>query len=378
MKREGIITGTAGDFLTERNQEALEQTSQAIAAAVAAPDVQAIVTGKRANDRSPEKYDYSLKVTSQSFDAADAIVRTATDKKLLEIVSGYFGMWPHLNSIDARVDFATSSIAKSTQLWHRDPEDERVVKVFTYLTDVTLHSGPFSYIPKTQPLGLFEKKYEGVLGRVPDEEMRTFLPDELWRICTGPQRTMIIADTVGFHRGLKPVSGTRILLCFAYTSSTPRSGRTFSLTGNPQSMSRIEKHALYGKATPLQQDDQVLTSIVARIATQALRSEGVFADGWMGASARIHLKGARRLGVLSVKGAFPKLGEDSLKIVLKSDQEVIAERCLEAAGDFEIQIPVKYRSTLRLEVLAGPLHSLPEPDGRAVSILLKKIELISD
>ena len=82
------------------------------------------------------------------------LLRLALDEKLLEIVSLYLGMWPRLQSIAAWLNFPSPDQAKHSQLWHRDPEDIKLLKVFIYLDDVDANRGPFSYIPKTHPFGL--------------------------------------------------------------------------------------------------------------------------------------------------------------------------------------------------------------------------------
>jgi hypothetical protein len=70
---------------------------------------------------------------------------------LLEIVAGYLGLWPRLPAIGAFLNFPTDEEAKESQLWHRDAEDRRLIKVFIYLNDVGSQNGPFCYIPKTHP-----------------------------------------------------------------------------------------------------------------------------------------------------------------------------------------------------------------------------------
>jgi hypothetical protein len=132
-------------------------------------------------------------------------------------------MWPRLNGIAAWLNFPTTDEPKYSQLWHRDPEDFRLVKVFIYLVDVDENRGPFCYIPKTHPFG-------ALAGTVPkhtqkktvtDEEMLAAIPADAWLTCTGPAKTMILADTVGYHRGGKPKKGNRILMTFTYTSGVP-------------------------------------------------------------------------------------------------------------------------------------------------------------
>ena len=44
---------------------------------------------------------------------------------------------------------------------------------------------------------------------------------------------MILADTVGYHRGGKPTSGVRILATFTYTSATPMMTRKMQVPAMP-------------------------------------------------------------------------------------------------------------------------------------------------
>jgi hypothetical protein len=138
-------------------------------------------------------------------------------------VSSYLGLWPCLYAISAWLNFPTDQPASKSQLWHRDPEDLRLVKVFIYLVDVDEQCGPFTYIPATHPFS--EKLARGQAleeaRRTQDDQMQQVFEPSEWRVCTGPARTMILADTLGFHRGGRPTSGQRVLVTFTYTSRTP-------------------------------------------------------------------------------------------------------------------------------------------------------------
>jgi hypothetical protein len=56
---------------------------------------------------------------------------------------------------------------------------------------------------------------------------------------------MIIADTVGYHRGGKPTNGTRVLITFTYTSGTPLSKRVLRVPQHPACITHpIQSYAL--------------------------------------------------------------------------------------------------------------------------------------
>jgi hypothetical protein len=133
------------------------------------------------------------------------------------------------------LNYPTEAPPQISQLWHRDPEDLRLIKAFIYLVDVDDQCGPFTYIPRTHPFGAesasgqrFDKK-----KRIADDRMGRVFPEASWRVCTGAANTMILADTLGYHRGGKPSVGRRILMTFTYTSGVPITERALSIDRMP-------------------------------------------------------------------------------------------------------------------------------------------------
>jgi len=156
-------------------------------------------------------------------------------------------MWPRLHAVGAWLNFPTEDKAKEAQLWHRDPEDLKIIKVFIYLSDVGPENGPFCYIPKTHPFssGAGTVPIHKDKKRILDDEMLSAIPTESWIACTGPAHTMIIADTVGYHRGGKPATGTRLLITFTYTSGTPLVKRALRVMSQPTWITHhIQNYAL--------------------------------------------------------------------------------------------------------------------------------------
>jgi hypothetical protein len=174
------------------------------------------------------------------------MLKVALDLKLLEIVAGYLGMWPVLHSVGAWLNYPTDEPASSSQLWHHDPEDLKIIKTFIYLEGVERDNGPFTYVPGTQPFGSnVARAAHCDSRRVTDEALDRVFPPNTWRVCTGPAGTMIVADTLGFHRGGKPLVGTRLLVTFTYTSGTPLVERALRLKGEPLWISAaIQRYAI--------------------------------------------------------------------------------------------------------------------------------------
>ena len=157
-------------------------------------------------------------------------------------------MWPRLHAIKALLNYPTPGDARHSQLWHRDPEDVRQIKVFIYLTDVDEQNGPFCYIPRSQPFGSKASIDPECSNpkRITDAEMSRAIPQSAWVSCTGPAGTMILADTVGFHRGGRVMTGTRVLINLTYTSGTPFGPSPLKFQGVPSWASHeIQRYALF-------------------------------------------------------------------------------------------------------------------------------------
>jgi hypothetical protein len=247
LASNGIVVGTINQFASQEGRGAFSKASDLVLGVSRSSEVQSAIKERRS---AYNKKDFLIHlVPPDAKHGPDSpLLRLALDKKLLEIVSLYMGMWPSLQSMSAWLNLPTSDQAKHSQLWHRDPEDIKLLKVFIYLDDVDADCGPFSYIPKTQPFGsksAFVPKHVDP-KRITDEEMRAVIPVHDWLACTGPAGTMILADTVGFHRGGKPTNGNRILITFTYTSGTPFVSRLFKSEGVPDWASHpIRRYALH-------------------------------------------------------------------------------------------------------------------------------------
>ncbi len=235
LSNRGIVVGPSSGFLTEQGIRLLDEATRQLLEVSRRDDVQAIINGT-ATDTSRQK-DFLIHLASfeEGLPADHVLLKLALDPKLLEIVSRYLGLWPCLHSVGAWLNYPTNDPAALSQLWHRDPEDLRLVKVFIYLSDVGEQSGPFTYIPETHPFGraaVVARKYEKK-KRLPDEQMQRLFPPESWRVCTGPAHTMILADTIGYHRGGKPTEGHRTLITFTYTSALSFVDRPMRIVGEP-------------------------------------------------------------------------------------------------------------------------------------------------
>jgi hypothetical protein len=246
LAEKGIVIGNVADFLSDSGLAAFREGEEAIRAEVASEKVQNALTKGR---NSGQHKDYLIQIVNfnDPIDAGHPLLRLALDERLLNSVAAYMGMWSQLHAIGSWLNFPVDQDAKASQLWHRDPEDLKTVKVFIYLDDVGPKQGPFSFIGGSHPLGAdCERRPEHQHPRrVLDHEMVKTFPEGRWTRCTGPAGTMIMADTVGYHRGGQVQEGHRLLITFTYTSGTPQETRKLTVTGQPSwQLSPIQGFAL--------------------------------------------------------------------------------------------------------------------------------------
>ncbi len=106
--------------------------------------------GDDMSKKSSKSY-FTFLHSDNDMDSESIFVQYATQKRILNIVTNYFKETPYVGSIDLvlsnNVD-PGESWSKS-QLWHRDYNDTKMLKLVTYITDVhSIDDGPFTIIEK--------------------------------------------------------------------------------------------------------------------------------------------------------------------------------------------------------------------------------------
>lgn len=157
----------------------------------------------------------------------DPFVLAALDDQLKGVVDTYFGFTTTVSDVNVWRNLPTTSEPVSSQLWHRDLREDRVlVKVFVYLEPVGDGGGPFSYARGTHLRGraaprFSDGEHDGTNYRIrtgPDAdrlEARSL-------VATGPAGTVVIADMDGYHRGGMATTSSRLLLQLRYSSRVAR------------------------------------------------------------------------------------------------------------------------------------------------------------
>jgi hypothetical protein len=179
--------------------------------------------------------------------------RFALQPEILNIANAYFGMRTRLRTYNVWRNFATKIAPRNSQLWHRDPEDRYVLKLFVYLDDVDRGCGPIAYAAGSHPKrGLkrapaFTKTAEDKARRSDDGQMAEVAPRDRWIDGIGPKGTMVFADTRGYHKGGQATERERLLYMCMFTSRASRYPEGFTRPAGfaaPEGIDREQMFAL--------------------------------------------------------------------------------------------------------------------------------------
>jgi len=175
-------------------------------------------------------------------------LRIATSDAVLGAVNEYRGLATKLYYLDNwfTPPYAGSDERIASQRWHRDPEEEHVVKTFLYLADVDADGGPFEYVKGSAPGNRYGNvfPYGGKVKNPSDEDLAGEVPDDEPVTMTAPAGTMIFCDTSGFHRGGFARAKPRVMALSTYVSPAGLEGRRFEVDLDGRELSADARAAL--------------------------------------------------------------------------------------------------------------------------------------
>ena len=222
LRRDGVARGEFDELIGDRDLFG-----------AAAAEADRLYTQPRAEKEGASGKDTFLtKLATGSYSVDHPFVRIALHPDVLATANAYLGLRATLRQLDLWLTAPTPGPAIETQLWHRDGDDLMNVKLFVYFTDVTRAAGPLCYAPGTHPLGSRRELPErDERARSTDEQLARIVPESEWILCEGKRGTVVLADTCGYHKQLKPEGEERLLLVAHYVSGTPYVPRALELEG---------------------------------------------------------------------------------------------------------------------------------------------------
>jgi hypothetical protein len=153
----------------------------------------------------------------------DPWFRACASGRMLDVANTYLGLWSKLEYVDVWYSRPQPDDADrvSSQRWHRDFNDRRLVKTFLYLVDVDEPSAAFQYVPGSAPGGPRDDLWPWMpLGQnyPPEHELEDQIGTDGARVFKGPRGTLLFCNTAGFHRGGFATRKPRVLATATYSS----------------------------------------------------------------------------------------------------------------------------------------------------------------
>jgi hypothetical protein len=147
----------------------------------------------------------------------ETIVRTpgllalANRPALVAIAEDFLGARPTLSDLGLWWSFPRAS-GRESQLFHRDADDLRFLKLFVYLTDVDARRGPHVYVSGSPSVDRCTSR-----RRYSDEEVEEAFGKEAVTFLCGRAGQGFLVNTAGVHKGLVPEVGRRLVFMAEYS-----------------------------------------------------------------------------------------------------------------------------------------------------------------
>lgn len=135
----------------------------------------------------------------------------ANDPAVLDAVQAALGCRPTIGYMAAWWSIASSEEGQHAELFHRDYDDWRFVKLFVYLTEVDEGAGPHVYVR-----GSHRENRLMPIRRYSDAEVEAAFGRDRFVQFQGTPGTSFLENTFGFHRGLPARQTPRLMFQVVY------------------------------------------------------------------------------------------------------------------------------------------------------------------
>ena len=165
-----------------------------------------------------------------------------SDTSILQIVQNYLGcnpiltqtnLWKSINN-----SFDNRNLSKSAQLFHRDFDNEKWLKIFVYLNDIGINNGPHCYVKESQ-----DKIINNKIQRESDNFINNnFDKKDIIYHC-GEKGTVIFENTRGYHKGTPVINGERLILQLEFAINPycfPGCGNNFKIKNKTDFMKKYK------------------------------------------------------------------------------------------------------------------------------------------
>jgi DNA-binding MarR family transcriptional regulator len=244
LRNEGYATIPLADLLGDRAIEVLPGVKQVVDRFINSDYVRAEERHYQENFKQLTGKDYVVRYYQKKKERRldDPVFRLGLDPAILEVVNNYakMNMLYQGNDIWYTIPLAEERPRTTSQNWHRDYEDEVLVKVFLYCNEVGPRTGPFEYVRNSrrgERNHFVSTLANGIIkdGFYPPESLvEAKIPAADYLTCTCAPYTLLFCDTSGLHRGGFAYDSPRIVATWTYVTPASLVERVFTLPASDE------------------------------------------------------------------------------------------------------------------------------------------------
>jgi len=183
-------------------------------------------------------------VTPDQYDAKDILIRFALNEDILNRIAHYLGAVPFLEWVEVINSNPVDAPLVKSQLWHKDGTDNKMVKVFVNIFDVTEEHGPLSFYSRQDSKRV--PIHKNIMSHyLSDEEISEWLDLSSKMQFTGPSGSAVMLDTANcYHMGSR-CQKPRLVYCAYYSTGFGYYARHYPLKNvNWKTLPNLDKGAL--------------------------------------------------------------------------------------------------------------------------------------
>lgn len=150
------------------------------------------------------------------------------NKDILSLVSNYFNNRKvKIGYVKIRRYFANNTPNFDTNHFHFDDNGQDLVKAIIYLSDIkNIDDGVFCYVSNSKHNVINEPSYSQINPNIrSDEQIHRFYGENSVKNIFGSSGSVVIADTLGFHKGAKTKTKDRTVLYVNYVLEEEYGGK---------------------------------------------------------------------------------------------------------------------------------------------------------
>jgi Phytanoyl-CoA dioxygenase (PhyH) len=156
------------------------------------------------------------KVQYTNYDTASCLplVYLANHPSILATVARYLGAKPRISTMQVWWTYGEHSQTGQQHfddVYHRDVDDLRFIKLFVYLTNATVTTGAHSFVKGSHRSDLLTRR-----GPITDADVHSHFSSEDIETVVGSAGTVFLEDTWGIHRPLLATEGRRLIFSVLY------------------------------------------------------------------------------------------------------------------------------------------------------------------